>query len=208
MDEQENQELTRTPDGHDLLPELFHMRTVAEQLGQTPHLSPLLRKLRAVGLVAPDDLRRLAVARGCGHYQRPDDQDRPLDPRTAQVPNLELAIAMVTAAQSFDPVLVRCAAQLLSGDDISVEAIVRLAVQERAVQVILYIAKAGLEMDLIGQDKWRHLLDELPAAPEVSEGRLPHRTRFVSQSGVSRVNGLLQRTSRSVWLRPEPRMQV
>ena len=112
------------------------MKTVAEQLGQTPHLSPLLRKLRAVGLVGPDDLRRLAVARGCTHYRQPDDIGKSFDPRTEQVSDVELAIAMVSGAQSFDPVLVRCAAQLLSGIDVSVELIARLAAQERAVPVI------------------------------------------------------------------------
>ncbi len=93
------------------------MPTVAKQLGQAPHLSPLLRRLRKMGLAEPEDLRRLAVARGCTHYRRPDDINPLVDPGSAQVSNLELAIAMVTAAQSFDPVLVRCAAQLLSGED-------------------------------------------------------------------------------------------
>jgi hypothetical protein len=180
------------------------MKTVAEQLGQTPHLSPLLRKLRAVGLVAPDDLRRLAVARGCNHYQQPNDAGKLLDVRTERVSNVELAIAMVNAAQSFDPVLVRCAAQLLSGSDVSVEAIARLAIQERALPVIRHIAKAGVEMDSEAEEKWQRLLALLPVTAEVLEGRLPHRTRFVSQSGVSRVDGRLTRIPRSIWLRPEP----
>ena len=179
------------------------MKTVAEQLGQTPHLSPLLRKLRGVGLVVPDDLRGLAVTRGCSHYQQPRDFEKTPDPRTEQVSNLELAIAMVTAAQSFDPTLVRCAAQLLSGGDIKVEAIARLAVQERAVPVLRHISKAGAEMDSEDGEKWRRLLALLPATADIPEGRLPHRTRFVSLAGVSRVNGRLQQTLRSVWLRPE-----
>ena len=86
------------------------MPTIAEQIGQTPHLSPLLRRLRSAGLAEPDDLRRLAVARGCWHYRRPDDDVRPpSDPGPEIVSNLELAMGMLTAAQSFDPVLVRCA---------------------------------------------------------------------------------------------------
>jgi hypothetical protein len=114
----------------------------------------------------------------------------------------------VTAAQSFDPMLVRCAAQLLSGPDISEDALARLAVQERAVQVIRHIAEAGAEMDLEDSGKWRRLLALLPAVPVIPEGRLPHPTRFVSLSGVSRVKGHLQRTICSVWLRPEPRLQA
>lgn len=183
------------------------MKTVAEQLGQTPHLSPLLRRLRRLGLKDPYDLLRLAVARGCTHYRCSDDSDPPIDPGYAQVSNLDLAIAMVTAAQSFDPVLVRCAAQLLSGNNIPVEAIVRLAIQERAVRVIRYIAKAGKELDPEDGDKWRRLLVLLPAAPEIPEGRLPHRTRFVSQSGITRIGNHLDRTPRSIWLRLAPQAQ-
>lgn len=178
------------------------MKTLAEQIGQTPHLSPLLRKLRKVGLIFPDDLRRLAVARGCDHYRQSDDLSKSFDSGSEQISNLELAIAMVTAAQDFDPVLVRCAAQLLSGEDISAESIARLAVLERAVLVVRHIARAGLEMDAQGHDKWRRLLEILPSAPEVAEGRLPHRTRFVSQSGLLRVNGRIERGERSIWLRP------
>jgi hypothetical protein len=93
---------------------------------------------------------------------------------------------------------------LLSGSDITEEAVARLAVQERAVPVIRHIAEAGAEMDSEGGTKWRRLLGLLPATADIPEGRLPHRTRFASQSGISRINGQLQRSGRSVWLRPEP----
>ena len=181
------------------------MKTVAEQVGQTPHLSPLLRRLRSLGLTEPEDLRRLAVVRGCKHYRRPGDDLRPpLDPGPERVSDLELAMGMLTAAQGFDPVLVRCAAQLLGGDEMAVDAIVRLAVQERAVPVVRHIARAGAEMDSEGRGKWRRLLAVLPAMPEIPEGRLPHRTRFVSQSGLAKHNGRLERTGHWVWLRPRP----
>jgi hypothetical protein len=96
---------------------------------------------------------------------------------------------------------------LFSGNDIPVDSLARLAVLERAVPVIRHIANAGVETDLEDRTKWRRLLDLLPATPEIPEGRLPHRTRFVSQSGVSRVNGRLKRTTCSVWLRPTPQTQ-
>jgi hypothetical protein len=41
--------------------------TLAEKLGSPPHLSPLLRKARNLGLDA-DGLERLAIARGCDYY--------------------------------------------------------------------------------------------------------------------------------------------
>ena len=184
------------------------MPTVAEQIGQTPHLSPLLRRLRHCGLAEPEDLRRLAVARGCWHYRRPnDDLHPPTDPGRKSVSNLELAMGMLTAAQRFDPVLVRCAAQLLSGDGIPVAAIVRLARQERAVPVVCHIAQAAVSMDLENRGKWEQLLASLPAVPAVAEGRLPHRTRFVLESGLSWRNGRLEARGNRVWLRPRPALR-
>lgn len=182
------------------------MKTVAEQLGQTPHLSPLLRKLRKLGLTGPGELQRLAVARGCAHYRSADEGSFPADPGPAVVSDLELAVAMVSGAQEFDPTLVRCAAQLLSGETISVEALARLAVQERAVLVIRHIAQAALELDLERTAKWQRLLSLLPSAhPLPLDGRLPHRTRFVVQTGIRRINGRLERSISSVWLRPQRR---
>lgn len=181
------------------------MKTVAEQIGQTPHLSPLLRRLRKVGLTEPDDLRRLAVARGCEHYRHPDDDfvNQPSQSAWEKISDLELAMGMLTAAQRFDAVLVRCAAQLLSGEGIDVSGVARLAVQERVVPVVRHIARAGAEADVVGREKWLRLLAMLPASLEVSEGRLPHRTRFVSVGGLSRRNGHLDRTVYCVWLRPQ-----
>jgi hypothetical protein len=180
------------------------VKTVAEQIGQTPHISPLLRRLRKVGLTDPDDLRRLAVARGCWHYRRPDDDlgKECQNPGWQSVSDLELAMGMLTAAQRFDPVLVRCAAQLLSSNRIAVDAIVRLAVQERAVPVVRHIASAGVAMDAGGRERWQQFLAMLPAAPDVVEGRLPHRTRFVSETGIFRRSGHLDRAGHRTWLRP------
>jgi len=182
------------------------MKTVAEQIGQTPHLSPLLRRLRRSGLTEPHDLRRLAVDRGCWHYRQPDDDFEKQAPRSHEletISDLELAMGMLTAAQRFDPIFVRCAAQLLSGPGIAVDAVARLAVQERVVPVVRHIARAGAAEDVVGREKWQRLLAMLPAAPEVSEGRLPHRTRFVSDSGLTRRDGRLDRTGHRVWLRPQ-----
>ena len=180
------------------------MKTVAEQIGGTPHLSPLLRRLRGIGLTEPDDLRRVAVARGCWHYRQPDDDlgTERSNHCWESVSDLELAMGMLTAAQRFDPVLIRCAAQLLSGGQVSLQEIVRLAVHERAVSVVRHIAQSGMEMDVENRERWEQLLGLLPRGPEVSEGRLPHRSRFASVTGIARRNGRLDRGRNSVWLRP------
>lgn len=180
------------------------MKTVAEQLGQTPHLSPLLRRLRRQGLSDPDQLRRLAVVRGCAHYRNIDDSSYPPDPGQEVVSDAELAVAMVSGAQEFDPLLIRCAAQLLSGDAVPVELLARLAIQERAVAVVRHIAQAATELDAENAARWQRLLALLPSARTApAEGRLPHRSRFAVQTGVRRSEGLLERGIFSVWLRPQ-----
>lgn len=154
------------------------------------------------GLAEPQALRQLAVARGCTHYQNVDDTSGPLNPGAERLSNLELAIAMVSGAQEFEPTLIRCAAQLLSGEDIDVEKLARMAVQERAAPVIRHIARAAAEMDTGRETRWRKLLSLLPKVPKASEGCLSHRSRFVTQTGLLRINGRLQRTAVSRWLSP------
>ena len=170
------------------------MKTIAEQLGQTPHPSPLLRRLRKQGLSNPEQLRRLAVVRGCAHYRNVDDRSDPTDPGQEVVSDGELAVAMVSGVQEFDPLLIRCAAQLLSGDSVPVELLARLAIQERAVPVVRHIAQAATELDAGHAARWQRLLALLPSdrtAPP--EGRLPHRSRFALQTGVRRIEGRLER---------------
>lgn len=53
--------------------------TLAEKLGTTAHLSPLLRKAARLGLGAAE-LRALAVQRGCRHYQTGNEPATPPPP--------------------------------------------------------------------------------------------------------------------------------
>lgn len=179
------------------------MKSIAEQIGETPHLSPLLRRLRQLGFANPDDLRRLAVKRGRQHYRRPDDDlAAVVDPGLGILSNVELAVALVSGAQQFDPVIIRCAAQILSGDGIALDRLVHLARQERAVPALRHIARAGVEADEIGRDTWQQVLDKLPTAQEIPDGRLPHRTRFVSETGLAMRDRKLDRSGHKIWLRP------
>ncbi len=155
-----------------------------------------------LGLTNPQQLRRLAVARGCSHYRNADDFYPP-DPGSTVLSDVELAVAMISGAQEFDPILVRCAAQLLSGDNVKQEKLARLAIQERAVPVVRHIAQAALELDVGQTARWQRLLSLLPPVRSLpTAGRLPHRSRFAVQTGIRRVNGRLEREISSVWLRP------
>jgi len=176
-------------------------RTLAEHLGSTPHLSPLLHKLRRLGLSAPDGLLRLAVRRGCTHYAPPDYDTVPThEPGRERLSDLELAIALCSAAQQYNPVLVRCAAQLLGADGISAAALVRLARMERCESVIRHIAQAGAKADVGRELFWHEVLSQLPARDTPRAGVLPHSSRFMVQAGLT--GPKRAGAARQIWLRP------
>lgn len=175
-------------------------RSLAEHLGGTPHLSPLLRKARRLGLSMPGHLLDLAVIRGCSHYSAMRDNVQPVtDPGRAALSDAELAVALCSGAQAYDPVLVRCAAQLLGAPDIRPEEVVRLAQMERCECVMRHIALAAVEADTDREDFWRTLLEQLPVRPAPRPGVLPHRSRFMVQAGI--VDPRRPRP-RQQWLRP------
>lgn len=158
--------------------------TVAEKLGVTPHLSPLLRKARRLGLATPDALLRLAVQRGCRHYAPPDFDLLVEAPGPAQFSDLELAIALCSAAQCYEPVYVRCAAQLLGGPNTTSVALAQLARMERCEAVVAHIATAAILFDRGHESFWENVLALLPGVTPVKPGVLPHSSRFVLHSGV------------------------
>ncbi len=183
----------------------FKVFTIAEQLGRTPHLSSLLRKVRKLGFADPEALRKLAVIRGCDHYRRPDDNLGAInDPGERTLPDVELAFAMLTASQTFDPRAIRAAVQLLSGADMSPRDIVRLAIWERCESLIRNVAEAAERFDEGNRAFWREISSALKEAPEVPEGRLPHPSRYYLESGFTRGKG--ESGARRIWLRPRRSM--
>jgi hypothetical protein len=177
------------------------MGTIAQSLGETVHLSPLLRKAARLGLPTAGDLLRLAVFRGCSHYTPPDyDGSTVCEPGRDQWSNLELAVALLSAAQVYDPHLIRCAAQLLGSPDIQPRALCRLARMERCGPVVRHIANAAVRHDQGHEAFWREVLAGLPPGRPVRPGVMPHPTRFLVQTGVSGPASPMR--NRSIWLRP------
>lgn len=177
------------------------MSTIAENLGGTAHLSPVLRKARRCGLHTPGDLLRLAVRRGCRHYAPADyDEAAVIEPGQERLSDLEVAMALMTAAQNYDPQLLRCAAQLLGSPAIRAGALVRMAVMERCVPIVRHIAESAARYDDVRREFWTEVLADLPAGRPVRAGVLPHPTRFVSQTGYT--NPRRKTDRRTVWLRP------
>ena len=157
--------------------------TLATMLGTTTHLSPLLRKARRLGLDA-EGLERLAVQRGCDYYQ----EGEPLPPPTISAQafsNAELAIALLHSGLRYDPQTLRLGAAMLSAEGTSPDEIARMAVLERCEGVVRYVAEAGRKFEP-DNSFWSRLLVLLPAVPPPRSGVVPHPTRFVAMTGLTR----------------------
>jgi hypothetical protein len=172
--------------------------TLAEKLGTTPHISALLKKAERLGLRSPQLLEALGVARGCWHYRSPDIS--PVPPISeSEFGNEELAVALLSPSLPYSPHTIRVGAAMLGATGNDIEAIARLAVSEQCVEVVNYIANAALRFEP-DNPFWRRLLDLLPKTPPIQEGVMPHPTRFVSMTGMTRA-GMHPIT---IWIRPRP----
>lgn len=160
--------------------------TLAQQIGETAHCSLLQRKARRHGLIDLASLMRLAVARGARHYASAYPPAGS-DPGVKAISHEELVALLLLGAQPFEPLALRCAAQLLSRCDLS--RLGHIARQERVTRPLAHIARAGLSHDAAQSRRWRELLDLLGKPATVAPGRLPHWSRFVSHSGITRDGG-------------------
>ena len=162
------------------------MATLAQELGEITHCSVLLRTARGYGLQTPSDFIRLAVARGCRHYA-PAFEPNESNPGIESISNEELVALLLLGSNEYEPIAIRCAAQLSGGCD--VELLARVAKRERVGRPLAYIAKAGGTYDESNREFWSTLLNLLGEQHPVREGVLPHWSRFVSQTGVTRSGG-------------------
>jgi len=175
-------EMAATYDGR------MNEETLAHKLGTTAHISPLLMKARRLGLHGVEELKRLAVERGCSYYNVvPTDNVLREEPllrvSRADFSNAELAIALL----SFSPVNLlrqRMGAAMLSAPDVEVTSLATLAVAEGCGGIVHYIADCGHAVEP-ENDYWMRLRSELSThAYEATE--MPHPTRFIEMTGVSR----------------------
>ena len=170
--------------------------TLAQQIGETTHCSLLQRKARRHRLTDLTSIMRLAVARGARHYASvclPAE----FDPGVEAISDEELVALLLLGAQPFEPFAIRCAAQILSLCDLPrLSLIVR---RERVARPLAHIARAGLAHDASQAARWRELLRLLGDPATVAPGRLPHWSRFVSHSGVTRDG-----SPRTDWLHAAP----
>jgi hypothetical protein len=174
------------------------MTSLAARLGESRHASVLLRRLRRLGLRDLRDLVAIAVQRGCTHYRSAAVGSDANDPGREELPDEELIVALLAGEHPFDPIAVRCAAQLAGGEGVDAGRLATLARRDRCERALAHIARAGAEHDQAGSEFWAALLSALRPHAPVPPGVLPHWTRFAALTGV-RPNdhvGL-----KSVWLR-------
>ena len=81
----------------------------------------------------------------------------------------------------------------------NIESLWRLALAEECVASARYIASAALRFEP-QNSFWNELLNRFPEAPPIKEGVMPHPTRFVSMTGMTRA-GMRPVT---IWIRPRP----
>ncbi len=158
--------------------------TLAQQLGDVTHVSPLLRKVRELSGCSEDEagdwLLKCAVGRGATHYRR--DFPPELPPDNPSLTNEELGVALCLAHHTFNPMLIRAAAQLLSASDTNAETLAHLAVMERCEAVLLHIARAAGQV-APEQEPWAALRTELASRRQMRTDALPHWSRFGLQTG-------------------------
>jgi hypothetical protein len=169
--------------------------TLAAKLGTTAHLSPLLRKAARYGLDA-SGLELLAIQRGCDYYH----DGRPLPPASVSekaLSNEELAVALLNPSLRYHPQTLRLGAAMLGTEGNDPIEIARLAKLERAERIVRYVAAAGLKYEP-DNPFWATLLELLPLSAPPDSSVVPHPTRFIAMTGVTR-RGLETVTQ---WIRP------
>ena len=174
------------------------MVTLNQSLHQTSHMSSLVRKAGRVGFLDIESLIQLAVQRGCRHYQNVFQEVSLIDPGQAVLSDEELVVLLLHGNYRYEPMAVRCAAQLVKSSLIDPESIGFLAIKERCEVPLRHIALNGKKHDSEAREFWQDILASLGNGDEEPlEGILPHVSRFMMNPGIQR--GKIQPAK---WLAP------
>jgi hypothetical protein len=159
--------------------------SLARRLGDSAHVSPLLRRVCQISGLSEDRvgdwLLKCAIGRGASHYERDFPADLPLD--SPELSDEELGVALCLGQHPYNSTYVRAAAQLLSSTTTDPARLARLAVMERVEPVLLYIATVAARF-APATEPWGYLREHLPQRLACPPDALPHWSRFVSQTGV------------------------
>ena len=178
------------------------MPTLNQELHNTSHQSILMRKARKLGLHSISDIMQLAVHRGCHHYRNLTNSGSEITVDHEEISDDELVILLLHGNNQYEPNAVRCAAQLLKSTFVNAAKVSQLAIRERVVKQLRYIAKIGLNYDSEGSEFWQLILEKLKTKKEsdIPECVLPHKSRFMLDPGIQRGKKL-----QPFWLNPSER---
>ena len=169
--------------------------TLAHKLGEVPHVSGLLRRIAQLSGAAErvaDWLLKVAVERGANHYRRDFDPTLPAD--LPAISDEEIGVALCLGQNAYSLDALRVAAQFLSSPRINAARLCHLAIQERCEPVLLHIAEVASKY-APQQEPWAYLREHLSPRQVARPDALPHWTRLVSHSGMTRDG-----SSRTDWL--------
>jgi len=174
------------------------MITLNQSLHQTTHQSSLMRKSARNGLCDVESLIHLAALRGCHHYKNVVPTRPVQDPGQSILSDDELVVLLLHGNNRYEPMAIRCAAQLLKSSLITPRHVAFLAIQERCTLSLRYIATLALDQDKEGPSPWAEIVEVLgdQSEPPV-EGILPHVSRFMINPGIQR-----GKQAPSKWLAP------
>lgn len=174
--------------------------SLGEKLGLPATKAPLLDKAGRLGLDSPESLESLAVVRGCWHYRSPDLRPAAVVSES-EFSNEELAVVLLSPSLPYSPHTIRIGAAMLGADGNDVEQLAQLVVAENATAPARYIANAAVRFEP-DNPFWPKLLNLIPESPPIVEGVMPHPTRFVSMTGMTRAGV----ETVAVWIRPRPEL--
>lgn len=170
--------------------------TLARKLATPAHVSGLAIRLgrsTGAGNRLPEWLLKAAVGRGASHYQRHFDPTLP--PDNPAISDEEIGIALCLGQHAYSLDNLRAAAQLLSSPRVDTVRLCRLAVQERCEPVLLHVATIAQRFAPT-LEPWAYLRQHLTPRPVPRTEALPHWSRLVSHTGVTRHGG----PARTDWL--------
>lgn len=178
--------------------------TLAHRLGTTAHVSVLLKKAERLGYGTPDKLEDLARERGLRYYSDPAfkvNEEAGHYGIENELTNEELALSLLSVCFPYSQQRIRMGGAILAAEGNEPSSIARLARMERCDRVVHYIANLGNKVEP-ENSFWSELLELLPNFEMPPPDLLPHITRFVAMTGVTR-NG---RETVMQWVRPRARV--
>jgi len=115
----------------------------------------------------------------------------------SSITNEELAIALINPAAPYSLNRIRMAAAIIAGEGISPSRIIQLARMERCEAIVRHIAMCGAKVEP-ANPLWKFLTDHLPEGTPPNPDVLPHISRFVAMSGITRHG----KQKSMQWIRP------